>query len=133
MITPQSVRWHRNSEKNATNPENKPMVRLIYHIVPRAVWEAAPPGPYRAESLATEGFIHCSNLDQVLLVANQFFADAPELVVLSVNMGGLGGLVRDEDVGTGERFPHAYGPIPREAIFAVEGLRRDAEGRWVFA
>jgi uncharacterized protein (DUF952 family) len=109
------------------------MVRLIYHIVPRSVWEAAPPGPYRAESLATEGFIHCSNLDQVLRVANQYYADAAELVVLSVNLGGLAGLVRDEDAGTGERFPHVYGPIPREAIFEVKALRRDTEGRWAFA
>jgi uncharacterized protein (DUF952 family) len=118
--------------KNATKSEDKPMVRLIYHLVPRSVWEAAPPGPYSAESLATEGFIHCSNRDQVARSANRFYADAAELVVLSLDTGRLGGTVRDEAAGSGELFPHVYGPIPREAVGAVEALRRDAEGRWEF-
>jgi uncharacterized protein (DUF952 family) len=36
-------------------------------------------------------------------------------------------------VGTGERFPHVYGPIAREAIVEVGALRRDHQSRWEFA
>jgi uncharacterized protein (DUF952 family) len=107
-------------------------MRRIYHIVPRSTWAPAGSEPYRAASLATEGFIHCSNRDQVAPVANLFYADQAALEVLCVSADLLGDRVRDEDAGTGERFPHVYGPIPREAILEVQPLHRDANNRWVF-
>ncbi len=107
-------------------------MRRIYHIIPRSTWDPAGSGPYRAASLATEGFVHCSNRDQVARVANLFYADQAALEVLCVNADLLGDQVRDEDPGTGERFPHVYGPIPREAVLEVQPLHRDADGHWVF-
>ena len=106
-------------------------MRRIYHIVPRQVWEAAADGPYRAASLDGEGFIHCSNEDQVARVADLFFAAQADLLALEIDTARLGGTLRDEDVG-GERFPHVYGPIPREAVVEVRPLRRGAGGRWRF-
>ena len=49
---------------------------LIYHLARRREWEdAGASGPYRAASLAQEGFIHCSmDEDQMLAVANRLFA-----------------------------------------------------------
>jgi len=39
----------------------KALMKLIYHIARRADWESArSSGLYTADSLATEGFIHCS-------------------------------------------------------------------------
>jgi uncharacterized protein (DUF952 family) len=107
-------------------------MRLIYHIVARADWGRAAGGPYRADSLAAEGFIHCSNGDQVARVADLFYADGKDLLVLCVDAGRLGCPVRDEDPGTGERFPHVYGPIEREAVVEVRELRRGPDGRWRF-
>jgi uncharacterized protein (DUF952 family) len=107
-------------------------VRRIYHIVPKPTWEGLGAGPYRADSLATEGFIHCSNQDQVARVANRFYADHSELLVLCLDADRFGGLLRDEDSGTGERFPHIYAPIDRLAILEVRTLARDASGSWVF-
>jgi uncharacterized protein (DUF952 family) len=107
-------------------------VRRIYHIVPRTVWEQTSAGDYRADSLATEGFIHCSNADQVARVANLFFADQPDLLVLTIDADRLASPLRDEDAGTGERFPHVYGPIERAAVIAVEPLRRGPDNRWEF-
>ena len=47
---------------------------MIFHITPRTAWdEAQQRGNYRAESLATEGFIHCSTISQVLPVAENFY------------------------------------------------------------
>lgn len=107
-------------------------MRTIYHMVPADQWDNSDPEPYRAASLATEGFIHCSNREQLARVANWFYSDQRALVVLHLNVDLLSSPVRDEDAGTGERFPHIYGPINREAIFTVEPLRRDPEGRWIF-
>jgi len=44
---------------------------VIFHIATRDAWdEAARAGVYRADTLATEGFIHCSEANQVAEVAN---------------------------------------------------------------
>jgi uncharacterized protein (DUF952 family) len=107
-------------------------MRLIYHIVARADWGRTAGGPYRADSLASEGFIHCSNEDQVAGVANLFYAGGKGLLVLCVDAGRLGSPVREEDAGTGERFPHVYGPIEPGAVVEVRELRRGPDGRWQF-
>jgi uncharacterized protein (DUF952 family) len=40
---------------------------MIFHITPRADWEAAQTkGEYLSDSLRLEGFIHCSTLAQML-------------------------------------------------------------------
>jgi glutathione S-transferase len=106
-------------------------MRRIYHLVTPSDWESAGTGPYRAASLATEGFIHCSNRDQVARVANLFYADAAELLVLAVEVNRLTSPARDEDAGTGERFPHVYGPLDRDAIVAVERLQRGPDRHWI--
>ncbi len=37
-------------------------MRETFHLVPEAIWTAADPAaPYEAASLATEGFIHCTD------------------------------------------------------------------------
>jgi uncharacterized protein (DUF952 family) len=107
-------------------------MRRIYHLVPRPVWEEAPAGPYAAESLRAQGFIHCSNHDQVARVANLFYGAETDLLVLVIDADALGERVRDEDVGRGETFPHVYGPIERAAVVEVKALQRGPDGRWRF-
>lgn len=104
----------------------------IYHLLPAAAWDPRETGPYRASSLASEGFIHCSHADQVARVANRFYADQPALLVLAIDADRLTSPLRDEEVSPGQRFPHVYGPIDREAILEVQPLARSAEGRWIF-
>src|SRR5262245_15192920 len=114
-------------------------MRVIYHLVPRADWEAAPPGPYAPASLSSEGIVHCSGAAQVERVANLFYASALDLLVLSIDADWLGPLVRDEEPAgapadnpfPGETFPHVLGPIDRDAILAVRPLSRGPGGTWV--
>src|SRR5207245_2230094 len=114
------VRGHRSrTNKTLHGKKAKRNMRRIYHLVPASTWNAAAPGPYRAESLTTEAFIHCSNADQVARSANRFYADEDELLVLCIDTRRLAHPLRDEEAGSGERFPHIYGPIEREAIVAV--------------
>ncbi len=107
-------------------------MRWIFHIIPRVTWERLEPGPYRADSLTREGFIHCSYQEQVARVANVFYGDHQDLLLLCIDPARLSCPVRDEDPGTGELFPHVYGPIDREAIREVRRLVRGSENRWVF-
>lgn len=107
-------------------------MRRIYHLVPQSVWETAPSGPYRTASLAAEGFIHCSNANQVARSANKFYATEAALLLLAIDPDRLTSPLHDEEGRPGELFPHIYGPINREAIVEVIQLERGADGRWQF-
>lgn len=107
-------------------------MRHVYHLVTRREWEKHRQGPYKAESLKTEGFIHCSNREQVAASANRFYEKEQDLLLLTVDAELLTSLLSDEEASSGERFPHIYGPIDRVAIIKVEPMRRNERGEWVF-
>jgi len=106
----------------------------LFHIVGRSDWQCAvPAGEYRAASLDSEGFIHCSFAGQVAGVANRLYRDVAELCVLEIDPMRLSARVLVEDsYGSGTAFPHVYGPIPVAAAVAVHELTRGVEGAYWF-
>jgi uncharacterized protein (DUF952 family) len=106
-------------------------VSRIFHLVTPQAWGPGP-AEYRAESLDREGFIHCSFADQVAGSANRFHAEAGELLLLHIDPDRLTSPLRTEPSGSGEPFPHVYGPINRPAVVHVERLARGPDGRWLF-
>src|SRR3954452_20439739 len=105
------------------------MTRLIFHITTAGEWDAAQAaGKYRAPSLEGEGFIHCSLPTQVTHVADWFYREVPDLVLLAIDPSRLGDSpLRWEpsaDQFAGD-FPHVYGPIPVDAVIAAEPWSRD--------
>lgn len=110
---------------------------MIYHITTRRDWRnALAVGEYRAASLAEEGFIHCSKLDQVLPVANSFYGGQTGLVLLAIEPERLGSPLKWETpsggapppgVAEGDEFPHIYGPINLDAVVKVADLRREGD------
>jgi uncharacterized protein (DUF952 family) len=92
---------------------------FILHATSQAAWSAAQArGGYSADSLAGQGFIHCSRKDQILRVANTFYAGQHGLVLLVIDPLRLTSELRWEpgvDLAT-ELFPHVYGPINLEAV-----------------
>jgi glutathione S-transferase len=105
---------------------------VLYHLVRRAHWEALPEQDYRAASLDSEGFIHCSFAHQVAGSANRFFADADDLLVLEIDPAHLVSPLRNEPAGSGEVFPHIHGPLNRKAVVSARPMRRGADGRWTY-
>ena len=105
---------------------------LIYHLARRSEWEEAEAtGPYRAGSLAQEGFIHCSrDEEQMLGVANRLFAGMEDVLVLDVETDRLTSPVKHEPSRSGEIYPHIYGPINVVAVVGVRPLIADAQGRF---
>lgn len=110
----------------------------IYHIAFRTDWDAAAAaGEYRVSSrgrtLEDEGFLHASTENQVTGVANAFYADAEDLVVLIIEPELLAAPLKYEPApGTDQLFPHIYGPLNLDAVVGTAELGRDAEGRYVF-
>lgn len=104
----------------------------IYHLVLRQLWEAQPDEDYRAASLDSEGFIHCSYANQVAASANRFYADARDLLVLQIDPAKLARPLKAEQAGSGEVFPHIYGPLNRDAVVSVRPMQRDLADKWQF-
>jgi uncharacterized protein (DUF952 family) len=91
----------------------------VFHITERGAFAAAlESGAYEAESLHSEGFIHCSTRAQILRSAARFFGGRAGLILLCIEAERLGPLLRYEAADS-EVFPHCYGPIPLAAIPAV--------------
>ncbi len=105
----------------------------IYHIIPQADWAAAQAqGNYRPESLASAGFIHCSRPGQVERVANAFYRNQEDLLLLEIACDGLQADVRYEDLlGEGMTFPHIYGPLNLNAVVGVYAMKRDDSGDYI--
>lgn len=104
------------------------MVDWIVHLCARQAWQAAQQaGHYHADSLATEGFIHCSRPDQMLAVANAFYRGGRDLVLLWIDPLLVEAEVRFETVGE-QTFPHLYGELNLEAVAAVKPFEADEEG-----
>ena len=101
---------------------------MIYHITHQVDWSSAlDAGEYTADSLASQGFIHCSTREQVLPVAERYYAGQVGLVLLCIDEGKLTAPVRYENLEGGEeQFPHIYGPLNLEAV--VQALAFSPEG-----
>lgn len=108
------------------------MVNVIVHITTWAAWAAAAAaGEYHADSLLSEGFIHCSMPDQVAAVANDRFAGRDDLALLVVDPSRVPAEIRYEDCyEMGQAFPHVYGPLPAAAVRQVIGYRPGPDGRF---
>jgi len=94
---------------------------LIYHITRQSDWDTAlAAGSYAADSLATEGFIHCSTAQQVIATANRIFKGKRDLVLLSVETDKVGAEIRYENLEGGTNlFPHVYGALAIAAVTAA--------------
>lgn len=93
---------------------------LVYHIVLPEVWAAFDTELYRAASLESEGFIHCSFADQLDGVIERYYKDADSIVVLEIETDRLMSRVLNEPSTGNEIYPHIYGPINRDAIVGVK-------------
>jgi uncharacterized protein (DUF952 family) len=109
------------------------MIRFIYHITSHALWSNAQQnGRYSADSLTTEGFIHCSMKAQLLRVANRRYSNRSDLVILEISLSELEPEVRwdpaaDQD---NELFPHVYGPINIESVVGVYNFEPRLDGNF---
>jgi uncharacterized protein (DUF952 family) len=94
---------------------------VIYHVTTAGDWEAArQKGFYEHPSLKAEGFIHCSQENQVAGVLERYFAGQQSLVKLVIDTDKLTcRFVFDWSPSTKDTFPHVYGPINIEAVTDV--------------
>ena len=113
---------------------------MIFHITSLKDWKTAQANDnYHAESLAIEGFIHCSTASQILPVAENFYKGHHGLVLLAIEPTLLSSDLKWEPPSGGipppgipkeDLFPHIYGPINLDAVVNVVALDEDLQGKF---
>jgi uncharacterized protein (DUF952 family) len=108
-------------------------MRTTFHLVPAEVWAVAQPAlqrgtPYAASSLATEGFIHCTDgASELAATFDRYYAgDRRPFLALTLDLNALDVPWRYDDPGS--PYPHVYGPISRRAIVRVDRVERGPGG-----
>ena len=94
---------------------------FIYHITTQTQWEEAKQkGFYEADTLASEGFMHCSTEDQVSGVLERYYQGRTGLVKLTIQKDKVERPLIFELAGSiNELFPHIHGQLNLDAVVAV--------------
>ena len=110
------------------------MARLIYKIVPEALWRTA-------EALAefdgapvdlADGYMQFSTAEQVRETAAQF-AGQRDLLLLTVEAERLGEALKWEPSRGGDLFPHLYGKLQLADVLRVDKLPLREDGTHDFS
>ena len=104
--------------------------RHLIHLCTHRDWQnAQEQGILISKSLSQEGFIHCSQPQQILEVANRFYKGIPGLVLLWIDPEKITSDIRWE-AADGTLFPHIYGPINLDAVISVMDFKPDDDGTY---
>jgi uncharacterized protein (DUF952 family) len=106
---------------------------MLYRIAEPADWQhAQQTGAFASPDLAREGFIHCSELHQVLETARRYYAHRSDLWLLELDEAALAAagvrIEREWVESRQQHFAHAFGPIPLAAVRRVWQFGTNAAG-----
>ncbi|MFF2874921.1 DUF952 domain-containing protein [Gottfriedia sp. NPDC057991] len=106
---------------------------MILHIIENKDWQnVIKIGEYLPTSLNTDGFIHCSTLEQTLEIANLFFKGVTDVKILCIDEEKTKSKIVYEDTENfGQLFPHLYGPLNLDAVFKVVELNCNENGQFI--
>jgi uncharacterized protein (DUF952 family) len=97
---------------------------MIYHVCTQAAWQQAQlQGFYTADSLALEGFIHCSTEAQVAGVLHRYYSGQQNLLLLHIEVSKLQHELKYELAPSiNEEFPHVFGVINLDAVVEAKDI-----------
>lgn len=113
-------------------------MNTIVAIAQQETWQKAlKSGDYTQSTIDTTldevGFIHCSFPDQTMEIINRRFSDRDNLVLLLIDEDKAKAPIKHEGALSGRAgtFPHIYGPLNVDAVYATVLLEKDSEGKFV--
>lgn len=103
---------------------------MIYHIISRQDWDRARAmRVYMGDTLANQGFIHCSGRHQIMRVANSVYKGKTGLLMLCIEEERVKSPIRHENLdGGSDLFPHIYGPLNIDAVVKVLDMPPGVDG-----
>ena len=107
-------------------------MNTIFHITSADRWTTAKNlGSYCSDTLATEGFMHCSTRAQVIGSADRFFRGVRDLVILVIDRDRIAAELKYEGTDPQNLFPHIYGELNIDAVIAAIDLESTADGSFI--
>jgi uncharacterized protein (DUF952 family) len=102
---------------------------LIYKIVPRRDWEAAP-DPYEGSTTdQADGFLHFSTAPQLAETLSLYYADQDDLLLVAVESTALAdNLAFEYAPSRREDFPHLFAPLAHRDVLWTRPIGRNTEG-----
>jgi len=102
----------------------------IYHITSEDEWKnARNQTEYFPIGFSKEGFIHCSNIEQFIRVANAKYKGRKDLILLEIDTVKIHHSLKSEKFpGMIEAHPHIYGGLNIDAVNHVFKLEPDVNG-----
>lgn len=106
---------------------------MIIHIVKKEEWaHAIKQGQYTPKSLKSDGFIHCSTINQVIDVANALYRDDHHLILVCIDSEKVSSEIIYEDLyQSGQLYPHIYGPLNLDAVLKDIDFMQDDQGNFI--
>ena len=96
------------------------MAARVFHLATPAEWAAAQArSSVEPDSLASEGFVHCSTTAQLAATIERHFPGVAELALLQIDVERMGESVVWEEGRPGEVFPHVYRAIELSEVLDV--------------
>lgn len=111
-------------------PQASATDRTVYHIATAAdLMAAEKAGCYAGSALCRrDGFIHMSTAVQLAQTLARFFAGRDDIVLLALDVAGLGDALRWEEVPGVGIFPHYYGAFAADQYRVLGPIPRDGNG-----
>ena len=101
------------------------IMKITFHLVTKKDWEKNQKNDeYRAESLKTQGFIHCCREDQIKYVAEKVLK-VKDLLLISIDSEKVKAEIKEDFVPDKDLHscPHIYGPLNLDAVIKVIDFR----------
>jgi uncharacterized protein (DUF952 family) len=104
----------------------------IFKIVHAEEWRAAEgAGIYCGSAKdGADGFLHFSTEEQLMGTLMRYYADADDLVLVSVDAEALGDALKFEPSTAGALYPHLYGHLQISAVKWARPIGRGAGGEF---
>lgn len=116
-------KFHPRKQKGLRLP-----MEIIFHIASPESWQQAQStASYQSETLASEGFIHCSTVAQIVTVANRFFGGQEKVLLLCIDSEKVKAEIKYEESEPNQFFPHIYGEINVDAVLKVINWQAQAD------
>jgi len=105
---------------------------MIYHIIDIETWKQVREGEFYApSSIEQEGFIHCSTDEQVIHVANSFYKESKNLLLLGIKEELVQSEIIYEDLyELNQLYPHIYGVLNLNAVKVIYRLDANENGEF---
>ncbi len=103
-----------------------------FHLIPSETWtQRDPTAPIVSPSLASEGFIHCTDGSAAMVATadRHYRTDPRDFIVLTLDLDATGSPWRFDDPD--RQYPHIYGPIDPAAVLDAVPIARHEDGTFM--